>query len=110
VELICGITRTTDEARQREKGLRSFASTHLMREGTRVWVPKKTANQRKIMNTVEIKTALKMGRTVNWKCNSYYCTWRVLTDEIFIVCRLNNHMIGYTKWHQASDFYIGGAK
>lgn len=62
------------------------------------------------MNAEEIKTALKMGKTVNWKCSSYIVTFRATTDELFVLCRLNSHMVGVGRWHQASDFYIGGAK
>jgi len=70
----------------------------------------KTANQRKTMNFSEIKLALKTGKTVNWKCSSYIVSYRPTTDELFVICRINNHMVGVGKWHKAEDFYVGGAK
>jgi len=62
------------------------------------------------MNTAEIKTALRMGKTVNWKCSSYFLSYRVTTDELFVICRINNHMVGVGKWHKSEDFFLGGAK
>ena len=71
---------------------------------------KQLAKQRKQMTIDQIKLALKMGQVVNWKCSSYIVTFRATTDELFVLCRLNSHMVGVGRWHQASDFYIGGAK
>jgi len=62
------------------------------------------------VSTAEIKAALKMGRIVNWKCSSYFLSYRVTTDELFVICRINNHMVGVGKWHKSEDFFLGGAK
>lgn len=62
------------------------------------------------MNNEEIKTALKDGKIVYWKCSTYYVSYRAHTDELFVVCRANNHMIGVGRYHVASDFYMEGAK
>ena len=59
------------------------------------------------MSTEEIKLALKMGKTICWKCSSYVVSFRAKTDELFILCKLNHHMIGVGKYHKSEDFYIG---
>jgi len=62
------------------------------------------------MNLSEIKSALKMGKIVHWKCSTYFLSFRPSTDELFVVCRTNSHMVGVSKWHKSEDFYVGGAK
>tara|TARA_R110002126_G_scaffold15261_1_gene62837 strand:+ start:143 stop:331 length:189 start_codon:yes stop_codon:yes gene_type:complete len=62
------------------------------------------------MNTEEIKTALKSGKAVYWQSPNYSVSYRATTDELFVICRTNSHMIGVGKYHKPSDFYIGGGK
>ena len=58
----------------------------------------------------EIKEALKKGKTVNWKCRNYIVTYNDATDELFVICLNNDHIIAVGKWHKSEDFTIGGAK
>ena len=70
----------------------------------------KPAKQRKQMNTEEIKTALKSGKSVYWQSPNYSVIYRASNDELYVLCRINSHMVGLGRGYKPSDFYIGGAK
>ena len=62
------------------------------------------------MNTEEIKTALKSGKSVYWQSPNYSVIYRASNDELYVLCRINSHMVGLGRGYKPSDFYIGGAK